>query len=384
MWLLRVDCYLTHAFLWGLRWCFMSSVGHFNLIFMNWMSTLCPILYFVLYLDWVLICLMWLVHHVGCEWGLGQQLSLGHLLLLSLALKSHELWLEIHTSIVGNPFPSWGPWVTNSGNKVCPAGVSQEHPRTWVAYSAASLSLYCVALTGNTFIILAITSSGLHTPCTFSSSTWQLWILTVHLHRPCRAGGPSIRGELHLLWGLWPSFTSSPGLHLPAAPPSTGHGLWPVCSHAICHPLHYGTAMTACGTLAAGGVGTVCLQRSHHAGLMLRLDFCGPMLSHFLYEVPPLLLLSWLHLCEQHHDCLAQCLLRYIELPDDHRVIRLHHLQHPKDLRTAEGRKESLFHLLFPPYCGGRVLYCRVLRLHSPSQLQRGEGNQCGVLPTPC
>uniref|UniRef100_A0A8C2R7P1 Olfactory receptor n=1 Tax=Capra hircus TaxID=9925 RepID=A0A8C2R7P1_CAPHI len=64
---------------------------------------------------------------------------------------------------------------------------------------------------------------------------------------------------------------------------------------AICHPLHYSTAMSKafCGTLAAGVWALCAFNTAVRAGLMLRLDFCGPdVITHFFCEVPPLLLLS--------------------------------------------------------------------------------------------
>uniref|UniRef100_A0A8C2R7L0 Olfactory receptor n=1 Tax=Capra hircus TaxID=9925 RepID=A0A8C2R7L0_CAPHI len=65
---------------------------------------------------------------------------------------------------------------------------------------------------------------------------------------------------------------------------------------AICRPLHSSsTAMSKafCGTLAAGVWALCAFNTAVRAGLMLRLDFCGPdVITHFFCEVPPLLLLS--------------------------------------------------------------------------------------------
>ncbi|XP_069428663.1 olfactory receptor 13A1 [Ovis canadensis] len=205
-----------------------------------------------------------------------------------------KLWLEIHLIVPETPF-SLGTMSNQSlVTKFVLQGFS-EHPEHRALLFSCFLSLYCVALTGNTLIILAIAlNSGLHTPMYFflfnlatmdiicASSVTPKALEGLVLEESSISYGGCMAQLYFLPWA------ASSELLLLTVMAYDRYA-------AVCHPLHYGTEMSKafCGTLAAGVWALCAFNVAIHAGLMLRLDFCGPdVITHFFCEVPPLLLLS--------------------------------------------------------------------------------------------
>ncbi|XP_012891661.1 PREDICTED: olfactory receptor 13A1-like [Dipodomys ordii] len=170
-----------------------------------------------------------------------------------------------------------------------------EHHEYYIFLFCCFLSLYCVALTGNVLIIVAITfNSGLHTPMYFflfnlatmdiicTSAIMPKTLEGLMIEKSSISFGGCMAQLYFLTWAL-----------------SSELLLLTVMAYdryaAICHPLHYSTMMSKafCSVLAAG-VWVICaFNSSIHTGLMVRLNFCGPnVITHFFCEIPPLLRLS--------------------------------------------------------------------------------------------
>ncbi|XP_069876512.1 olfactory receptor 13A1-like [Dipodomys merriami] len=170
-----------------------------------------------------------------------------------------------------------------------------EHPEYHIFLFCCFLSLYCVALTGNVLIIMAISfSPGLHTPMYFflfnlammdiicTSAIMPKALEGLVVEKSSISFGGCMAQLYFLTWAL-----------------SSELLLLTVMAYdryvAICHPLHYSTMMSKafCSMLAAG-VWVICaFNSSIHTGLMVRLNFCGPnVITHFFCEIPPLLRLS--------------------------------------------------------------------------------------------
>ncbi|KAM4851433.1 olfactory receptor 13A1-like [Thomomys bottae] len=170
-----------------------------------------------------------------------------------------------------------------------------EHPGYQMLLFCCFLSLYCVALTGNVLIIIAISfNPGLHTPMYFflfnlasmdiicTSSVMPKALEGLLSQKNSISFGGCISQLYFLTWSA-----------------SSELLLLTVMAYdryvAICHPLHYNTMMSKafCSVLAAG-VWTLCAFNSAiHTALMVRLTFCGPnVIAHFFCEIPPLLHLS--------------------------------------------------------------------------------------------
>ncbi|XP_012891654.1 PREDICTED: olfactory receptor 13A1-like isoform X1 [Dipodomys ordii] len=170
-----------------------------------------------------------------------------------------------------------------------------EHPEYHIFLFCCFLSLYCVALTGNVLIIVAISfSPGLHTPMYFflfnlatmdiicTSAIMPKTLEGLMIEKSSISFGGCMAQLYFLTWAL-----------------SSELLLLTVMAYdryaAICHPLHYNTMMNKafCSVLAAG-VWVICaFNSSIHTGLTVRLNFCGPnVITHFFCEIPPLLRLS--------------------------------------------------------------------------------------------
>ncbi|XP_042552444.1 olfactory receptor 13A1-like isoform X2 [Dipodomys spectabilis] len=170
-----------------------------------------------------------------------------------------------------------------------------EHPEYHIFLFCCLLSLYCVALTGNVLIIVAITfNPGLHTPMYFflfnlatmdiicTSAIMPKTLEGLMIEKSSISFGGCMAQLYFFSWAL-----SSELLLL------TVMAYDPYA--AICHPLHYSTMMSKafCSMLAAG-VWVICAFNSAiNTGLTMRLNFCGPnVITHFFCEIPPLLRLS--------------------------------------------------------------------------------------------
>ena len=205
-----------------------------------------------------------------------------------------KLWMEIHLIVPETSFSLRTMSNQTLVTKFVLQGFS-EHPEYRVLLFSCFLSLYSVALTGNILIILAIAfNPRLRTPMYFflfnlatvdiicTSSIMPKALEGLVLEENSISYGGCVAQLYFLTWAA-----SSELLLLSVV-------AYDRCA-AICHPLHYSTAMSKafCGTLAAGVWALCAFNTAIHAGLMLRLDFCGPnVVAHFFCEVPPLLLLS--------------------------------------------------------------------------------------------
>ncbi|XP_054975457.1 olfactory receptor 13A1-like [Sorex araneus] len=170
-----------------------------------------------------------------------------------------------------------------------------EHPELRLPLLACFLSLYIVALVGNTVIIALISCSpSLHSPMYFflfnlatmdivcTTSVLPKAIMGLALGENTISFSGCMAQVYFIVWSI-----------------SSELLLLTVMAYdryvAICHPLHYSTIMSPrlCGALAIG-VWLICaINSSVHTGLMVRLTFCGPnLITHFFCEIPPLLLLS--------------------------------------------------------------------------------------------
>ncbi|KAM6186262.1 olfactory receptor 13A1-like [Rhynchocyon petersi] len=157
------------------------------------------------------------------------------------------------------------------------------------------LSLYAVALCGNTLIVTAITSSsGLHTPMYFFLV--NLSVLDVvcactvvpKLLETLVAEKRTISYEGCMTQMFFLSWSVAAEVLLFTAMAYDRYV-------AICQPLHYSSMMSpqVCVLLAGAVWGTSVLGAGVNTFLMLQLTFCGPnVIDHFFCEIPPLLLLS--------------------------------------------------------------------------------------------
>ncbi|XP_027386528.1 olfactory receptor 13A1 [Bos indicus x Bos taurus] len=205
-----------------------------------------------------------------------------------------KLWLEIHLIVPETSFSLRTMSNQTLVTKFVLQGFS-EHPEYRVLLFSCFLSLYSVALTGNILIILAIAfNPRLRTPMyffLFNLATMDI-ICTSSIMPKALEGlvleenSISYGGCMAQLYFL--TWAASSELLLLSVMAYDRYA-------AICHPLHYSTAMSKafCGMLVAGVWALCAFNTAIHAGLMLRLDFCGPnVVAHFFCEVPPLLLLS--------------------------------------------------------------------------------------------
>ncbi|XP_033064481.1 olfactory receptor 13A1 [Trachypithecus francoisi] len=205
-----------------------------------------------------------------------------------------KLWMEIHLI-----FPETPPSPRTMSNQTLVIefilqGFS-EHPEYRVLLFSCFLFLCSGALTGNVLIILAITfNPGLHTPMyffLFNLATMDI-ICTSSIMPKALAGlvweesTISYAGCMAQLYFL--TWAASSKLLLLTVMAYDWYA-------AICHLLHYSSMMgkAFCSGLAAAVWLLCAVNTAIHMGLMLRLDFCGPnVITHFFFEVPPLLLLS--------------------------------------------------------------------------------------------
>ncbi|XP_048195237.1 olfactory receptor 13A1-like isoform X2 [Perognathus longimembris pacificus] len=170
-----------------------------------------------------------------------------------------------------------------------------EHPKYQIFLFCSFLSLYCMALTGNALIIVAISfNPALHTPMyffLFNLATMDI-ICTSTIMPKTLAGLMleknfiSFRGCMAQLYFL--TWSASSELLLLTVMAYDRYV-------AICHPLHYSTMMSQafCSVLAAAVWAICAFNSAIHTGLMVRLKFCGPnVITHFFCEIPPLLRLS--------------------------------------------------------------------------------------------
>nr|XP_004669715.1 olfactory receptor 13A1-like [Jaculus jaculus] len=169
------------------------------------------------------------------------------------------------------------------------------HPKFQLLLLGCFLSLYAVALIGNTVIIALVSSNtGLQSPMYFflcnlatmdiiCTSSVMPKVLVGLVSKENYISFQGCMAQLFfLIWSL-----------------SSELLLFTVMAYdryvAICFPLHYSYRMSPrlCGALAMG-VWTICaLNSSINTGLMTQLSFCGPkVINHFFCEIPPLLLLS--------------------------------------------------------------------------------------------
>ncbi|KAL6087622.1 hypothetical protein STEG23_034502 [Scotinomys teguina] len=168
-------------------------------------------------------------------------------------------------------------------------------PGFQVFFLAFFLTLYILALAGNTLIIMALRlNPSLHTPMYFFLANLALLdivctstVLPKLLEGLVGKGSHiSYKGCMTQLFFLtW--FLGAELLLLTAMAYDR--------YVAICRPLHYSMLMSwpVC-VLLAGGVWLISVvNTSLHTGLMAQLNFCGPnQIRHFLCEIPSLLLLS--------------------------------------------------------------------------------------------
>lgn len=171
------------------------------------------------------------------------------------------------------------------------------------------LSLYTMALCGNSLIVVAIScSSGLHTPLyLFLVSLLVLDVICACPVVPklleilmAEKRGISYRGCMAQMYFLsW----SVAGETLLLTAMAYKHYV------AMCRPLHYGsmTGPWVCAVLTGAVWGTSMLGAGVNTCLMLRLTFCGPdVVEPSFCEIPlsssaAAALLS-LHISERHHD----------------------------------------------------------------------------------
>ncbi|XP_004472470.2 olfactory receptor 13A1-like [Dasypus novemcinctus] len=170
-----------------------------------------------------------------------------------------------------------------------------ERPHLRVLFFILFLSLYTMALCGNSLIVGAISfSPGLHTPmyfflvnlavldvfCACSVLPKLLEILVAEKRTI------SFRGcIIQMFFQTW---SVSAELLLFTAMAYDRY-------MAICHPLHYGSMVShrVCAALAGAVWGISILGAGVDTCLVLRLNFCGPnVIDHFFCEMPPVLLLS--------------------------------------------------------------------------------------------
>ncbi|KAL1788025.1 olfactory receptor 13A1-like [Sigmodon hispidus] len=170
-----------------------------------------------------------------------------------------------------------------------------EHTGLRLLLIGCFLSLYTMALVGNTVIIALVTSSpGLHSPMYFflcNLATMDIVCISSVLPKAlvCLVSEEntiSFKGCMaQLFFFVWSGSSDLLLLTVMAYDRYV----------AICHPLHYSSRMSPhmCGALAMGVWSICALNASINTGLMTQLSFCGPkVITHFFCEIPPLLLLS--------------------------------------------------------------------------------------------
>ncbi|XP_034368953.1 olfactory receptor 13A1-like isoform X1 [Arvicanthis niloticus] len=170
-----------------------------------------------------------------------------------------------------------------------------EHPSLRLFLTGCFLSLYTIALMGNTVIIALVTSStGLHSPMYFflcNLATMDIICTSSVLPKALvgllsEENTISFKGCMAQLFFLvWSGSSELLLLTVMAYDRYV----------AICRPLHYSSRMSPqlCAALAMGVWSICALNASINTGLMTRLSFCGPkVITHFFCEIPPLLLLS--------------------------------------------------------------------------------------------
>ncbi|ERE78014.1 olfactory receptor 13A1-like protein [Cricetulus griseus] len=161
-----------------------------------------------------------------------------------------------------------------------------EHPTLRFLLIGCFLTLYTMALIGNTVIIALVTSSnGLHSPMYFflcnlatmdivcTSSVLPKALLGLVSEENTISFKGCMAQLFFLVWSL-----------------SSELLLLTVMAYdryvAICHPLHYSSRMSPhlCGALALGVWSICALNASINTGLMTRLSFCGPkVITHFFF-----------------------------------------------------------------------------------------------------
>ncbi|XP_002718809.1 olfactory receptor 13A1-like [Oryctolagus cuniculus] len=168
-------------------------------------------------------------------------------------------------------------------------------PQLRVLFFILFLSLYTVALCGNSLIMAAIAlSSRLRTPMYFFLANLAVLdvicactvVPTLLQTLVAEETGISYGGCMAQMYFLTWSVAAELLLFTAMA-----------CDRyvAICQPLHYGSIMSPQVCVALAGVvwGISTLGAGVNTCLMLRLSFCGPnVIDHFLCEIPSLLLLS--------------------------------------------------------------------------------------------
>ncbi|ELW67330.1 olfactory receptor 13A1 [Tupaia chinensis] len=170
-----------------------------------------------------------------------------------------------------------------------------EDPQLQAFFWAFFFLLYLMALAGNILIVTAISlNPGLHTPMYFFLTNLALLdIVCTSTVLPKLLEGLAVKGSTISYQGCMTQLfflTWCLGAELL---------LLTVMAYdryvAICRPLHYSTWMSwpLC-ILLAGSMWMISgVNTSVQTGLMTQLSFCGPCeVSHFLCEVPTLLLLS--------------------------------------------------------------------------------------------
>ncbi|XP_041522785.1 olfactory receptor 13A1-like [Microtus oregoni] len=170
-----------------------------------------------------------------------------------------------------------------------------EHPSLRLFLIGCFLTLYTMALIGNTVIIVLVTSStGLHSPMYFflcNLATMDIMCTSSVLPKALlglvsEKNTISFHGCMTQLFFLvWSGSSELLLLTVMAYDRYV----------AICHPLHYSSRMSPqlCGVLAMAVWSICALNSSINTGLMTQLSFCGPnIITHFFCEIPPLLLLS--------------------------------------------------------------------------------------------
>ncbi|XP_010636859.1 olfactory receptor 13A1 [Fukomys damarensis] len=170
-----------------------------------------------------------------------------------------------------------------------------ERPQYRVLFLILFLSLYMMALCGNSLIVAVVTfSSRLHTPLYFFLV--NLAILDVvcactvvpKLLETLVGNETSISYRACMTQMYFLTWSVAAELLLFTAMAYDRYV-------AICQPLHYGSMMSpsVCTALAGATWGISMFGAVVNTCLMLRLTFCGPnVLNHFFCEIPPLLLLS--------------------------------------------------------------------------------------------
>nr|XP_048314346.1 olfactory receptor 13A1-like [Myodes glareolus] len=170
-----------------------------------------------------------------------------------------------------------------------------EHPSLRLFLIGCFLTLYTIALIGNTAIIVLVTSStGLHSPMYFflcNLATMDIICMSSVLPKALiglvsEINTISFNGCMtQLFFFVW---SGSSELLLLAVMAYDRYV-------AICHPLHYSSRMSPqlCVILVLSVWSICALNSAINTGLMARLSFCGPnVITHFFCEIPPLLLLS--------------------------------------------------------------------------------------------